>query len=1265
MGFYGNITNTSKTNFVFDKIYTNRKAMDENIAKDGIFIGRYVLVEYGQITNDSFIRVYQNDNKFYTSNKYEINTQILYTSNKAQVKDRYITNGIVIYTITKNNKNEDVYTYYECNGGVNNGNPTFADNPGLDPNNDPYFFNFNQDKAVKEYDTSRGYDGTVWVKTTVNNEIKYVNIAELNSVVPSFDMVADAPTMSPILPHFDTASNNVYYKLHWQPAWGMRVAEAEQKDGKIYSDYVTSWSQEVYNKETGKAFTQWYFPTETQDGVTGVWRALKDKEQVPTINADIYFNKAAFDPQVGKPTINKDVNYRPITLTSSTYVKGKYYYKSGNNYFPDNRGFNSSRNPYYEKLENYIGITADGLSGNEYNLHDGTSKTEQQPDTQQIHINLPAIGNMMSEAWDIIHGEKRDNSTVDSLQGRLNFFKNEINSNEIPIQSQENYLVGSVINGDVSYEASKDNSGSDKSVYNENILTVEINSGKQYEHDDAWIATNIDTNQGKEGEKDYHRKAISIHHTFHPRVDSDINELNINAYDGTKNGSDADGDTGFQKIVNKDTIQLYVPKVDKAGHVVGTDIDKVILPYGYKHIATIGNNPEETKDLDKVQDTLSADGSDVTAGTPIGKTAIVATETQDTVNIDPFNKWIQVKASDDTVEIAHEIHGIITEEKETNLNDGTNTITFHDLEFDAAGHVEKNQLHTYTLPYGYKYFETDGLSTEDAKDLYTKNADKAEGIKETKDTEKITNKTQAHNTQDVLTINPANKWIQTKFVDSEGNQDELVIAHEIHSIDERNSENGDKDNEGKSTSHTNLNNQTATGGNEQNLTMYDWDYDEAGHIISKRKHTYTLPYGYKTFTDGTNSSVANTTQDTFKFIGDSWLQPTVDNDQITYTHIGPVTTDAQNLSDETPKFGDTFKIEDWAFDGKGHQANLSAHTIKIPGLSLTNATTGNVVTGIAYTYDETNHKGSFTETKENVGDLQLGTYTGTTETTNGLNISSTDTIDEAFDKTQTHINSLILDDESTTQFITKITQTDGQVAVERAAAGTLVLGEKDTDYSVSETASAIEYDDDLATAFGKVEAQIKAETAARQKEIADLINSAPEALDTLGEVAGWIENDKTGAAAMANAIATLNSNADTPGSVANSIKTEINKLNMEDTAQTDQYVSAVSESNGVISVARVALPTYTLAEGTAEGTVNFNGTNIKVKGLGSAAYTDTSAYLSPTAKFVYTEAITDTNTGTITTPATMITIDKLVKKVAALEKALNENGIILPPEEVE
>jgi len=46
MGFYGNITNTSKTQFQFDKIYSNRVEMERNLLKDNIYIGRYVLIEY-------------------------------------------------------------------------------------------------------------------------------------------------------------------------------------------------------------------------------------------------------------------------------------------------------------------------------------------------------------------------------------------------------------------------------------------------------------------------------------------------------------------------------------------------------------------------------------------------------------------------------------------------------------------------------------------------------------------------------------------------------------------------------------------------------------------------------------------------------------------------------------------------------------------------------------------------------------------------------------------------------------------------------------------------------------------------------------------------------------------------------------------------------------------------------------------------------------------------------------------------------------------
>ena len=71
MGFYGKVTNTSKTQFTFDKIYSNRKEMDDAIRDivsdtgefigrkdDGVAIGRYVLVDYDKDNGSSFVNAF-------------------------------------------------------------------------------------------------------------------------------------------------------------------------------------------------------------------------------------------------------------------------------------------------------------------------------------------------------------------------------------------------------------------------------------------------------------------------------------------------------------------------------------------------------------------------------------------------------------------------------------------------------------------------------------------------------------------------------------------------------------------------------------------------------------------------------------------------------------------------------------------------------------------------------------------------------------------------------------------------------------------------------------------------------------------------------------------------------------------------------------------------------------------------------------------------------------------------------------------------------
>ena len=48
MSLYGNVKKIGSASFQFDRIYANRDAMDKAASSDGVYAGRYVLVEYGE-----------------------------------------------------------------------------------------------------------------------------------------------------------------------------------------------------------------------------------------------------------------------------------------------------------------------------------------------------------------------------------------------------------------------------------------------------------------------------------------------------------------------------------------------------------------------------------------------------------------------------------------------------------------------------------------------------------------------------------------------------------------------------------------------------------------------------------------------------------------------------------------------------------------------------------------------------------------------------------------------------------------------------------------------------------------------------------------------------------------------------------------------------------------------------------------------------------------------------------------------------------------
>ena len=451
MGFYGNIKSTSRTQFSFDKTYSSRAEMENSMATDGIYAGRFVLIEYDKrVDASSFPQGILKDGIIYQTIPntfdavpvaYQIAVteedqgsafllpgslihipidynfdKVYYDANGIQTDVPRATFMLVVPTEEGGNavKEVPIYKYDAATGtlvekveeneivthevvyaqtvafsqgavsyvGVAEGTDAYAN----------YIFNYNVDRQM--YGVARGYDSTVWQKVYENAASKYVMVAELNSVVPTFDITADSPTTVPVQPHFDTNSTNVYYKLHTQPQWGFRIKAKDpdlltpklqtsgveylgdpvyaRTDNKEYpSDAVTEWTLQTYNPNSGEG-SEKVFAVNVGNGSSG-WVNRSELNADTDIPAAIYFNKAGFNP------------------AKISYSADKEY--AGWHVGEDNQFHVSDE----------ITITPTGQSGHYYNTHK-TGIREISPDTQELSIMLPSIGDSMAEIWDLIYG---------------------------------------------------------------------------------------------------------------------------------------------------------------------------------------------------------------------------------------------------------------------------------------------------------------------------------------------------------------------------------------------------------------------------------------------------------------------------------------------------------------------------------------------------------------------------------------------------------------------------------------------------------------------------------------------------------------------------------------------------------------------------------------------------------------------------------------------------------------------------------------------
>lgn len=494
MGFYGNVSNVGKTNMVFDKIYSSRADMVAHCDGDGVYAGRYVLIEYEQLSpDDTIYTIYAPASSSGTFNQ-------AYADIDCTVLFEGAEKGAIYRLIRVDNGTITLNEYYFYDGQSYNslaefdGKTPSSQLPGGTSPEANYIINFNKDKLL--YGNIRGYDSTVWMKTFYTDGEKagkgyYINIAELNSVVPSFGITVDAPTAIPKGPYFDKDSTNIYYDLHLQPSWGFRVKKVVDNDESgDKSDVKINY--QAWNEAEGKI-----------------------KEE-PNVDGAIYFNSAGFN----RGTASKDEE----TTDSIKIIPSK--------------------------------------SGKLYN-----GKAEE--DIYDLSIQLPSIGNMMSDVWDIVHGPSRQDYSVEtdkegnriySLRGLLKSFENIVDG-DIPYKCEEDgSFVGMTPQGDswIGAEVSENNSKHNFKITHKTKFSDSNNPSNK-------ALLSVDLNIGENVTIPYLRYDNAGHVSEETNFTLNLpNPLSKYELDETKKGTISKGDTlisAFNKLENATCMTITSDKI--------------------------------------------------------------------------------------------------------------------------------------------------------------------------------------------------------------------------------------------------------------------------------------------------------------------------------------------------------------------------------------------------------------------------------------------------------------------------------------------------------------------------------------------------------------------------------------------------------------------------------------------------------------------------------------------------------------------------------
>ena len=938
MGFYGNITNTNRTQFVFDKIYPNRTTMDSSTNTDSVFIGRYVLIDYD--TGEGYHKNY--------------------------------------------------YTDVEESG----------------------------------YSTDRGYDSTVWQKVFVNETEKYVMIAELNSVVPSFRLVVDAPSLDPVVPHFDADTTNIHYNLHVQPSWGFQIKKSSNSSESDEYIYQTGdkWNPEqnktetvtqsyygdiYYNKggfnsdyRTEKAYNPNDSISFTPTGKTGIlYNVTHNTSEIKSESCEDIYELSIRLPSIGNAVSalwdmvygtgdkesgssnryrrNKNIDWNNVSgLRLVTEDKNGHGFAYNTNQIETLAGCINS-------AHDLIGMIINYEDPNNYaNLKTYSEKILEKALTNRIYYgpfepdrtlnNKPYKGyyrKILTYEYEEGEKEKKKVDLVDFNAGEY-YYKN---NNNFYLEDQK-YKSGNTY-----YTLNN--------INEKKLSDKEYESGKYYYKDDSGDYI-LDKNNTPTKGREYYELIPS----YQEEIDSkkfkfffptDLDYFNKyfqrTEYQDPNDLSKKRGSGLFYTSIDPDkNIQVYKP------FTIGLEyktplywIDNYVIEVS----TDIQGNTVEVYDFEK-------------AGTIVTEYTMVKFEPAGKYEYywyDSENKQYQKLTSEKDIDINKVYIGF--------KDESINPIGL-DFYWPNSGYYYKDNnsyiLATESRKYDRQYYT---LESAETKDILFYEPDKYYYWSE-KFNEYIIDK------NDDITIGreywefyPLYVMEDTEGVYSVGSKWNINIV--------------------PVPSHIKLGTRKEVY-KWKELVGFARDLNTLHGLLLEVNNFLRLDDKYTRDTKTVQGCI-NTVNDIIERItelspskvlisdkygriissnieNDNWINLTINDNIIDIQHNNPIASTESNKDNITLKFGETFEIEDWYFDEKGHKSNQTTHTIQIPKNSLIDisANGSDVITQLSLIEDT----GAFTSTRNNIANLTLASYE---KKDDNSDVSDVDTLGLALSKLQTQI----------------------------------------------------------------------------------------------------------------------------------------------------------------------------------------------------------------------------------------------------------------------